>query len=332
MVDSSFPPVTLIIPNFNGACLLRKNIPFVIAAAERYPGKSSIIVVDDGSRDDSVQILHTEFPSICVVEHVINQGFAEAIHSGVSTASTELLVFLNSDVRPDPAFLVPLLRHFQRPEVFSVTPLIMDENSHVSPVSWRCFRISGGRLRTLRWQYDKMRRNAQASLFASGGSMALRKSMFLDLDGFLPIFRPFYSEDADLGIRAWRRGWETLLDPTSWVVHERTGSIKENISKAKVRMVRVRNQFILEWIHVPGKELILFFLPRYLLQFFVRLVTLDIVSVRASFAALRKLPQALKVRYGIRQNSVLSFWEVIRIVEEHARLDDASAQIPSHPK
>lgn len=50
------------------------------------------------------------------------------------------------------------------------------------------------------------------SLFASGGSVALKKTMFLKLGGFLPLYKPFYSEDMDLCTRAWMRGWQTLLE------------------------------------------------------------------------------------------------------------------------
>lgn len=320
MAVSSFPPVTLIIPNFNGAHLLRKNLPFVIEAAAMYPGESSVIVVDDGSSDNSQQVVSAEFPSVQIVQHETNRGFSEAIRTGVKTAVTELLVFLNSDVRPDSRFIAPLLRHFDRPDIFSVAPLVMDENLRTSEVSWRCYRILRGRLRGSPWRYDETVRRAHGSLFASGGSMAVRKSMFLCLGGFLPIFKPFYSEDADLGIRAWRRGWWTLFEPESLVVHGRTGSIKENIRSWKIRLARERNRYLLEWVHVPVKDLMLFLLPRYVLRLFGRLLRLDFVSLGAWFAALLRLPEALRARYEIRQSAVLGFWEVMDIIERDAKM------------
>lgn len=316
MAQPDFPPVGVIIPNFNGVHLLRRNLPSVIRAAAAYPGTCSIIVVDDGSVDGSAEMLRTEFPSVRVVVHEANRGFAEAIHSGVDAADAEFLIFLNSDVRPQEDFMAPLIRHLEKPEVFSVSPLVLDEDGRVSPVSWRCFRIKRGRLRSVRWRFDDLKSAAPTeSLFASGGSVALRKSMFVALGGYLPLYKPFYSEDFDLGLRAWKRGWRTLLEPASRVVHEKKGSISENVAADRVRKTRVCNRFLLEWTHMPGKDLMLYLLPGYLFQLIGRLLRLDLVYVRGFFAALRRLPEALRVRAEIRKHQVLDFWRIVDAVE-----------------
>lgn len=319
MTDDSPPPVTLIIPNYNGAHLLRRNLPYVVEAARQYPGETSVIVVDDGSGDDSVAVLENEFPSVRLVRHAANRGFSEAIRSGVEAAETELLIFLNTDVRPDGGFIAPLLRHFEKPNIFSVAPLVMDENLRAREVSWRCYRIRYGRLRGLPWRYDETKRKVQASLFASGGSMALRKSMFLALGGFLPIFKPFYSEDADLGIRAWRRGWPTLFEPESLVIHGRKGAIAENVTPRQIRRIRERNRFLLEWIHLPARDLVLFVIPRYILRLFGRLLKFDLVAVSAWFSALWKLPKAMSIRREVANSAALGFWEIMKAIEQDAK-------------
>ncbi|BBA35208.1 glycosyl transferase, family 2 [Methylocaldum marinum] len=316
MDRSRFPLVGVVIPNFNGIQLLRRNLPFVIRAAAAYPGACSIIVVDDGSRDGSVEMLRTEFPSVYVVVHEANRGFAEAIHSGVDAAEAEFLIFLNSDVRPEEDFMAPLIRHLETAGVFSVSPLVMDENGRVSPVSWRCFRIKRGRLRSVRWSFDDLKpARPIESLFASGGSVALRKSMFAALGGYLPLYKPFYSEDFDLGLRAWKRGWRTLLEPASRVVHEKKGSISENVAANRVRKTRVRNRFLLEWIHLPGRDLMFSLVPGYLLQFIGRLLRFDRVYAAGFFAALRRLPDAFRVRAEIRKHQVWDFWQIIDSIE-----------------
>jgi len=317
MDKPDFPPVGVIIPNFNGAHLLRRNLPFVLRAAAAYPGACSIIVVDDGSRDGSAEMLQTEFPSVRLVVHETNRGFAEAIHSGVDAAEAEFLIFLNSDVRPQEDFMVPLIQHLERADIFSVSPLVMDEDGRVSPVSWRCFRIKRGRLRSVRWRFDDLKSEVPTeSVFASGGSVALRKSMFVALGGYSPLYKPFYSEDFDLGLRAWKRGWRTLLEPASRVVHERKGSISENVAADRVRKTRVRNRFLLEWTHLSGKDLMLYLVPGYLFQFIGRLLRFDRVYVEGFFAALRRLPEARRVRAEIRKHQVLDFWRIIDSVEQ----------------
>lgn len=316
MTDSArIPPVTLIIPNFNGASLLCRNLPSVSEAAGRYPGACAIVVVDDGSADDSIPVLREHFPQVELVEHGDNRGFAAAIATGVNAAKTEMLVFLNSDVRPAPDFLLPLIRHLETPGVFSVTPMVVDAEERVSEESWRCYRIRKGRFRAIKARGLIPPRPIE-TLFASGGSMALRKSMFLEIGGFLAIFQPFYSEDSDLGIRAWRRGWRSLLEPESRVVHDhRDSSIKSNVRQAYIRKIRRRNQFLLEWLHLPLRDILRFLLPGYLWQALGRMVVLDGEYFDGLFAALRRLPEITRLRKEIASTAVLGFWEIMDAIE-----------------
>ena len=206
------PPVTIVIPNFNGAELLRKNLPSVLGAMQAYPGSAQLIVVDDGSSDHSLDVLKKEFPQVKVVIHPQNKGFAEAIHSGVNAANTELLFLLNSDVEVSVDIFEPLVVYFDDPNTFSVNPLIYDEQGVVKRHSWNLRKFKAGTLKLINWQLDNaLQRRAGgeklATAYAHGGSFMVRKSMFLALGGFHPIFKPFYSEDYDLGLRAWRRGF-----------------------------------------------------------------------------------------------------------------------------
>lgn len=315
---SDKPPVSLIIPNFNGAELLRQNLPKVLLAADRYAGATTVIVVDDASSDESLTVLANEFPEIKVVSHPVNLGFAEAVHSGVNSAESEYLVFLNSDVIPEPDFLSPLICHFEADkasELFAVSPLVLEEDRRVSEVSWRCLRIRKMRLRTWPWPKENLHA-PHLSLYASGGSMAVRKSLFSQLGGFQKIFAPFYSEDSDLGIRAWRLGFKTLLEPASRVVHAHAGSISENIARRKVNRVRVRNRFVLEWTHLPGRDLWLRLIPGYVVQAIGRLARFDRVYLGGLADALQRLPEILRLRKAINQSAKLEFWEVMSMIEK----------------
>ena len=325
MTDTAFPPVTIIIPNFNGAPLLRRNLPCVLAAIRQYAGRGQAIVVDDCSRDESIEVLKTEFPKVKLVAHPENRSFSEAIHSGVRAAGSELLIFLNSDVRPDADFIAPLVGHFARPEVFSVTPLVVDGEGQVTDESWRCYRIRRGRFRALKGRGFVPNKPAE-TLFCSGGSMALRKSKFLELGGFLPIFKPFYSEDSDLGLRAWRRGWRSIFEPGCRVVHDHRGSsINKNVPSIRVRKTRRRNQFLLEWMHVPAWDIAVALIPGYAVQSLGRLAKLDWVYFAGFFAALRRLPEALAIRAEIGRMSVLELWEIMDSIERSKAEAETSA-------
>lgn len=315
MTDPASYPVALIIPNFNGEALLRANLPSVLSAAGRYPGGCEVIVVDDASTDESAGVLKREFPPVRLVRHAENRGFSAAIHSGVDAAQAEFLVFLNSDVRPDADFIAPLVRHLGAPEVFSVTPLIVDGRGEVTEEAWRCYELRRGRLRLIQLK-GRIPPHWVETGFASGGSMALRKSRFIEMGGFAPIFQPFYSEDSDLGLRAWRRGWVSRFEPGCRVVHDHAGSsINTQVPSFRVRRIRRRNQFLFEWIHLPARNLFGSLLLGYLRQALGRLLRLDVAYFGGLAAALWHLPRVLMLREKIRETQRLDFWDIMSRVE-----------------
>lgn len=310
------PPVTIVIPNFNGAELLRKNLPSVLGAMQAYPGSAQLIVVDDGSSDHSLDVLKKEFPQVKVVIHPQNKGFAEAIHSGVNAANTELLFLLNSDVEVSVDIFEPLVVYFDDPNTFSVNPLIYDEQGVVKRHSWNLRKFKAGTLKLINWQLDNaLQRRAGgeklATAYAHGGSFMVRKSMFLALGGFHPIFKPFYSEDYDLGLRAWRRGWASYFEPSVHIVHQSKGSIRSSVKFKYVKSIRRRNRYILEWGHLSLTDLLLKALPGSALQLLGELLTFDYTNLRGFGFALMKLNEVITFRRDLQKTSIFTLRDVL---------------------
>ena len=113
--------VSVVLPNYDGAALLRRYLSGVLAAAGEY-GDSEVIVVDDGSADDSVAVLIAEFPGVQVIRHPRNLGFQAACNTGAGAARCGLLLFLNTDMRVGPGLLAAMARHFSDDSVFAVAP------------------------------------------------------------------------------------------------------------------------------------------------------------------------------------------------------------------
>lgn len=316
------PEVTIVIPNFNGAGLLPLNLPFVIAAADEYQSGTKVIVVDDGSTDESLIVLREHFPQIQVVAHPRNLGFSAAVLTGIKAANTELIFLLNSDVQPELDCLKPLTVYFQELETFAVSPLIRDENGKVNRHSWNRRIFRRGSLKPVDWDLEQAveasKKGWLPTLYASGGSVMLRRSMFLTLKGFNPLFKPFYSEDYDLGICAWRRGWRSYFEPNTSVVHQRTGSsIKSNTKRAYVKRIRRRNKYLLEWIHLPAYLLWSQTVPLTLWQLLGELLILDKVNLSGFATAVCNIPAILKLRKELNQTQKLSIKEVLKIINEH---------------
>jgi GT2 family glycosyltransferase len=170
--------VSIIIPNYNGEQILPRALTSVTEAVRAYAGQNEIIVVDDASQDNSIDLISQNFPNIKLVRHEKNKGFSEAIHSGVQTAVYPIVILLNSDVYPDRHFIDPLIRWFDREDTFSVSPLILDQDGNPSRVSWNLVKLMRGEIRSSNWDLanalELMRkRQSLKSLFAAGGSAAI---------------------------------------------------------------------------------------------------------------------------------------------------------------
>lgn len=313
MTQKSVPNVSLIIPNFNGAKLLKENLPHVLLALSQYPGEGHVIVVDDGSRDESLEVLAQSFPGVEVVVHSRNLGFSEAVMSGVRSAETETIVLLNSDVQPDPDFLWPLVEQLESPAVFSVQSAIRVEGPNPHPYCLSRFIYRRGALK--RVPTPKLGDTPWFCLYASGGSMAIKRTLFLELGGFLEILKPFYWEDFDLGLRAWRRGFHSVLEPRSRVWHQEKGSILDHVKKKKIRFALRRNKLIAEWIHFPVSDLLLWGIPRTLGRLVLRLCVGDSGYVLALWSAFSSFREIVNIRSEIEKTSRLGFLEVLERVE-----------------
>lgn len=307
--------LSIVIPNYNGAKLLRRNLPSVLAAAKAYGDGTTVIVVDDASADDSLSVLSNEFPEVTVVAHDKNKGFSEAVYSGVRHAQSELLFLLNSDVELAPGCLEKLEPYFAAPDTFAACPLMLDEDGSINRHSWNLRDYKRGYLKLVDWDLDTARQKRRShwlpTMYTSGGSMMVSRSKFLEIGGFHPIYKPFYGEDFDLGIRAWYRGWASYFEPEATVVHQSQGSIKDNVKRSRVKAVRRRNRYFLEWIHIPTRRLVASTFPQTLLQVAGELLTLDMVNLKGFFSALQAIPEVRAVRRATLASSQMTLDDII---------------------
>lgn len=296
--------VSIIIPNFNGRRLLEMNLPSVLAAAAAYGGDVETIVVDDASSDDSVQWLEERYAgAVKVVRRESNGGFSKAIASGVEAASGDLLYFLNSDIRVSEDFLDSVAGRFAEEDVFAVASMAYD-NDGVKVVGGR----SGLHWRWMRLDVDRRAMATPAgveagpTLFASGGHSAYRRDVFMKLGGFDEVFSPFYWEDVDLCMKAWKRGWRVLFEPESVVFHDHQSTIGGLYSRDAVQKIRMRNHFVLNWRNLTDWRLIFIHAVAAPLAVALSKVVVSGAAPGAFFAALKKAPDVMKYRRAAKRD------------------------------
>jgi GT2 family glycosyltransferase len=314
--------VSIVVPNWNGRDLLRANVPGWLAAVRAFPGEAELVVVDDGSTDDSVQLLREL--GVEAVVHPKNAGFAAACLTGAKAANHAIVVLLNSDVVAiDEKFLAPLVVPFARdPSVFAVAPLVLDKKGEVAKISVNLPRVRRGELK---WDgvdagrlLDLAKLPAETpleipTLFPLGGAVALDRARFLALGGFDPIFRPFYHEDTDLGLAAWTRGWRCLVEPRSRVRHDDGGTIAKHFKRFKVKVAKRRHRLLLTWKRASGA-----WLRAHLFFLFVKLATrwlkLDARFYVAFFQALGRLREARRSRARERAEKKVGLEDVFATI------------------
>lgn len=231
--------VSIVIPNWNGSQLLKKNLPSVLAA-----NPNEVIVVDDGSQDDSLDILK-KYKSVKVIRHTINQGFVVSVNDGVKEAKGDVVALLNNDVSPSEGFLQPLLDHFEKDSIFAVS---CAEEGY----SWAWAKFENGFITHGMGEPTSV---PHSSFWASGGSAAFSRTKWLELGGMDALFAPFYWEDIDICYRAQKRGWKILWEPESKVVHDHESTIGKYFPRSYMDYVSLRNQLLFIWKNITSPKL-----------------------------------------------------------------------------
>lgn len=238
---------SIIIPNWNGRDLLEKNLPYILGAKSNLKNKIlEIIVVDDKSTDDSVTFLQKNFANrIKLIKHTKNRGFSSAVNTGVRSAKGELIVLLNSDVKPEKNFLESVYPLFKDSDVFAVS---MREPGY----SYARGHFKDGYIVHSPARDSK---KVEETFWVSGGSGVYRRNIWIALGGMdEKVLSPLYWEDVDLGYRALKRGYKLLWNPNSVVHHTHESTVKK-LSKKYVQRIQERNHLLFIWKNLTSKNL-----------------------------------------------------------------------------
>ena len=209
---------SIIIPNWNGA----KFLPDCLRSLRRQTFDDfETIVVDNGSEDESLEIVRKEFPEVRVLPLDRNYGFAAACNRGAEEARGDVLVLLNNDTEADPEWLEEIERTLQEhPEAGSIaSKILLFDKRNVIHSTGDMMGRDGIPINRGVWEEDKGQYDLYQQVFsACGAAAAYRREMWEELGGFdEDLF--MYLEDVDLAWRAQLRGWKTVFAPRAKVYH-----------------------------------------------------------------------------------------------------------------
>ena len=245
--------VAVVILNYNGAAMLERFLPSVLACSP----EAKVFVADNASTDNSVEVMRHKFPTTALICLDRNFGFAEGYNKALELVEAEYYLLLNSDVEVTPGWLVPLLA-------------FMDANAGVmacQPKNKDFFEYagaSGGFIDRYGYPYcrgrvfdvvekDKGQYNDPCRVFwATGAAMMVRSKAFWDVGGLDGRFFA-HMEEIDLCWRMNARGGELFCVPQSVVYH--VGGATLSKSNPRKTYLNFRNNLLLLYKNIPQEEL-----------------------------------------------------------------------------
>ena len=300
--------VSIAILNWNGREFLEACLPSVIRAVESYGNSCEVIVVDNGSSDDSLEYVKRCFPDIKLIALEKNLEFAPAMNIGIRRALGKIIIGLNNDVAVDKDFIAPLVSHFKDGEVFAAAAkMLLWDKSTLN------FGRSSGNFKFgfFRRVFDQPP-HAAHSLYACGGAFAADRDLFLKLGGFEEDMIAFW-EDLDLCYRAWKQGYKVIYEPASIVYHRFHGSYLKKCGMSGIRALSGENYLLFTIKNIHDKFLFfqqMCFLP---LLFCASLVRGRVSFARGLSRSLSRWPLFFKKRLEEKKKSVLSDRYVLKI-------------------
>ena len=295
------PEITLIITNWNGSKLLRECLPTVLEAVRfDHHHFYEVMVIDDCSTDNSLEILAKEFPEIRVEKTPQNLGFQEANNYAVKLARSKIVMPMNNDIKLEPKALHYLAQHFDNKDTFAVSGKIFAFDQTTFLYGNRGGYFQKGHFHL----YEKPPEDDSQTLFACGGAFMVNRQKYLDLGGFDSMYHPLYYEEIDLSYRALKRGWKVHYEPQSIAYHKVQATITRQEKLRRISLISARNNYLFVWKNILDRSMtltFLFYIPLFLLRDLFRLKSRFWI---AFYMALKRLPRALKGR-SIEQSDVL---------------------------
>jgi len=309
--------VSVVILNFNGRKHLKTFLPSVLAHT---PETVAIHVADNGSTDNSVDFLVTDFPRVILHELPKNYGFAEGYNQALKNIESDYYVLLNSDVRVTEGWIEPMISLFESDQtIAAIQPKIRSEQA---PDFFEYAGAAGGLMDNYGFTFcrgrvfDELEKDQgqydtrQQITWASGAALFIRAELFHQFGGFDGDYFA-HMEEIDLCWRLRRAGYQIIVEPASVVYHLGGGTL--NYQSAQKTFLNFRNLYATLLKNLPRGKASWLILFRLIMDGAAALLYLskkrpDLVwaIARAHWAFFANIPNIIKKRKIVK-----------KIIEQH---------------
>ncbi|MDO9152752.1 MAG: glycosyltransferase family 2 protein [Paludibacter sp.] len=252
--------VSIVILNWNGEKYLQQFLPVLIDNTQLTDVE--IVVADNGSTDNSIQWIESNFPSVRTIPFDKNYGFAAGYNKALSQIDAEYYVLLNSDVEVSANWLEPLIDYMnQHKEVAACQPKIL---SFTNRNQFEHAGAAGGFIDKYGFPFcrgrvfgevelDKGQHNNTIDIFwATGACFMIRSEIFKKVGGLDDAFFA-HMEEIDLCWRLKNRGYRIVCIPKSAVYHVGGGTL--NTEHPYKTYLNFRNNLLMLYKNLPNATL-----------------------------------------------------------------------------
>jgi GT2 family glycosyltransferase/glycosyltransferase involved in cell wall biosynthesis len=236
------PGISVVIPDRDAPVMLMEALGSLRGALAAIDEPSQVVVVANGATADVYAGVRSHFPEVEWVHDDQPLGFTAAIERGLREVRYDGVYLMNNDVTLDARAIAELLPH-REPDVFAISSQILQrgETGRREETGFTDWMIDGRGLGLLHAR-PRDARAAVPHLCASGGASLFRTVL---LRQYLPAshaYAPFYWEDAEWAVRAWRDGYRVLFCPASMANHRHRASTRRFYPEDEVERVVERNR------------------------------------------------------------------------------------------
>ena len=306
--------VAVLILNYNGEQHLKKFLPSLIANSLG----CEVIVGDNDSTDNSLELLENDFPEIRIIKLDKNYGYAGGYNKLIEQLDNEYIALVNSDIEATQGWITPLVSILDsNTNVAAVQPKIRSYNNREK---FEYAGAGGGYMDQYGYPFcrgrvfdaveeDKGQYNDTCDVFwASGACFVIRKSVFDEFHGFDDAFFA-HMEEIDLCWQINNAGYRIKYCGESIVYHLGGGTL--SYANPRKTYLNFRNNLSLLYKNIPKDQLVSAFIVRFILdgvaalKFFLEGGFHDLVAVlEAHLYFYRNFGKLKKKRKMQKQNKV----------------------------
>jgi uncharacterized membrane protein/GT2 family glycosyltransferase len=251
-VSKKLPLISVVVCSFNGVAVISDALKAI--KAQKWAGKLEIIVVDDGSTDDTYKIAKS-LKGIKVIKNKQNLGIARSRNTGIKAAKGEIIAFTDDDCRPRPTWIKELYACYTSDKIMgvggdviskdrsSLTLRYLDANRPFKPLENKIFKSKNTFCRFTSYLKDltglsRPTPNRKRSVYSiTTANASFRKTALKKIGMFDERFI-FAGEDVDLCKRLNKAHPESLwFAPKAKVIHKYDGHLRNTLRRSKARAV-----------------------------------------------------------------------------------------------